>query len=513
MFQNQTREDNAVRKIKNPLLNKVLELARKGKNADQIAKQLYNNGRESAEVVGDAIVEAQKMGKLRKANTTKIEDSVSIEVDGNKIITHIKVWFSSAKVGDLKKSIDQAVNKTFSTIKDLSDTFRLTINSVQAVPIRSGGLEIVSVATIPHGENVALGDITGGIRRAFENQMIASELENVAGLVASHARYLDPAKLFKSLSGKSFVFFDTETTGLSPTNSQVTEIAAIAVGGPKMRISAKMHKKVTLKPETVEKIMMERLESKHPGKTVDELLEMTRYHTLEAPEGSEEDVFQEFKEFCAKHAGIIVAHNAEFDMKMVGHKVGKIPNSGVIDTMQFARLYFIPALKVLAASGDPEAQAAMQAMMVKGRPSASLGSIAKALGINVGGWHRAIDDVLSTVEVFKGVIDHFDKRGDITSDPKFREEQENIYLWQRGFKEDKREIAKLMGAIKNAKKSGRSLEFLYRKNDGTERKVKVKPEKVDKIKGGVMLIGYDLNRNAERNFKSTNIVRGTVRVV
>jgi hypothetical protein len=48
----------------NPLLRQVLALARKGLSADEIARKLE---REDAEVVGDAIAEAQRAGKIKKA--------------------------------------------------------------------------------------------------------------------------------------------------------------------------------------------------------------------------------------------------------------------------------------------------------------------------------------------------------------------------------------------------------------------------------------------------------------
>lgn len=256
-------------------------------------------------------------------------------------------------------------------------------------------------------------------------------------LLADKYHRVDPRDLFDKLSGKSMVFFDTETTGLDPHDYQVTEIAAIATVGDDFKNKAKYHKKIRLTDKTRKQIEYER--ENPPQWGIETNLKMTKYEELDLEEDEEYQALLGFKEFCAKNKGILVAHNAKFDLSMIGTKVGRIPNDGVFDTMKFARYFFIPSLVALSENGNEDAIKTLDLMRSKkGKPSSALGSVAKSLGINASSAHSAIADVRMSIGVFRGIVEHFREHPEVVNDPRYMQEHDKAKMTERYFeKKDK----------------------------------------------------------------------------
>jgi len=169
----------------------------------------------------------------------------------------------------------------------------------------------------------------------------------------------DPRELFSEIRSKDIVFFDTETTGLDQHEKQITQIAAIRVHGDNFKESGRFHKKIELTEKTNQQIQEEKGSDDGKTWTVERSLKETKYHELDVPAIEEMQALEEFKEFCERSPSYLVAHNAKFDMQMVGTRIGKINTLGVHDTMMFTRMFFIPALKALAVEGDEKAKTAI----------------------------------------------------------------------------------------------------------------------------------------------------------
>lgn len=222
-------------------------------------------------------------------------------------------------------------------------------------------------------------------------------------------KYLkNPLDFVNEYRGETFIFFDTETTGLDPRKGQVVEIAAIAVSGKYMGVLNKFHAKIKLTPETLEQIQEEKWTV--PDFGVEKCLELNRYHELNMKEQEEHVALNAFKKFVEKFDGYIVAQNAEFDMGFVTNITGPIKSRGVLDTMLICRMMFLPALKEMASRGDVKAKESLVRMQQrKNFYSSRLGDILKGLGIEIEGWHAALADVFSTIKAFKGMMSYLEK--------------------------------------------------------------------------------------------------------
>jgi DNA polymerase III alpha subunit (gram-positive type) len=249
----------------------------------------------------------------------------------------------------------------------------------------------------------------------------------------------DPRQLFEKLSGKDVVFFDVETTGLDQHDRQITELAAIRVDGNNLSIKDKLHRKIKLTPRTKQQIADQasgKAELKKGEWSIEKILNVTGYQNLQLPEEDEIKVLEEFKQFCEKRNAYLVAHNAKFDMNMIGTRIGKIKNAGVNDTMMFARLFFIPSLTALAKNGDEEAEEVLEKMKTaKGKVSSGLESVGKSLGIDVSRAHSALADVETTVSVFKGIVDHFRNKPQSLETEEYEKGRQKAIVKERFFQQ------------------------------------------------------------------------------
>ncbi|MBI4655355.1 MAG: 3'-5' exonuclease [Elusimicrobia bacterium] len=179
--------------------------------------------------------------------------------------------------------------------------------------------------------------------------------------------------LHKSIDDTVFTFIDVETTGLSPADSRVCEIAMARFKG-----DSRIGNFVSLiNPE------------------IGIPLEVSKIH------GITDDMVKTsptFEQASSRIIGfiensVLVAHNAEFDLgflKMEFERIGlRLPEAVVIDTLIMARRL--------------------------GRfYNNKLGTIAKELDISSQGWHRALNDVEMTRKIFEHFILILRKDGAVT---------------------------------------------------------------------------------------------------
>ena len=179
--------------------------------------------------------------------------------------------------------------------------------------------------------------------------------------------------LSKSIDDIVFASIDVETTGLSPLNSRVCEIAAVTFQG----VEKKEDFSALVNPE----MSIPCVASNVHGITDDMVCQSPKFgevvHKLTAiMEGT-----------------VLLGHNVKFDIKFLEMEFERVG-------MKFPELAFVDTLEIARKFGKFN--------------NNKLGTIAKELGISVDGWHRALNDVIMTQKIFEHFIIIFKKDGIVT---------------------------------------------------------------------------------------------------
>jgi len=116
----------------------------------------------------------------------------------------------------------------------------------------------------------------------------------------------------------------------------------------------------------------------------------------------------------------------------------QLKNNGVYDTKLFFSTFVIPALLALKEQGNEETKQIIEDIwdVKKNRPSARLGLILKAFGIDIVGWHGAVADVKSTVLALKKILEFIKTHSYIANDPVFIKERNRAFFKEYKNKED-----------------------------------------------------------------------------
>jgi len=248
-----------------------------------------------------------------------------------------------------------------------------------------------------------------------ENKLSGHTIEGILDLLDGYA-------------SNTWIFFDTETTGMEPASAQLTEIGAIAVDpntwdseasvlgqfNEKIKLTSETEKLLN-DPESEERQAWEKgnQSARRPLKDPQAILSMTRYGEQGREYGDEQDILDKFFEFVEGQPNpLLIAQNASFDLKFLNVRSdGKLPKYPVLDTMQLMQYYLVPLLKTQtrAEEGDPEAQELLDKLYVKkgnwGYHSTSMGVVSKAYGISIDDWHNALADVKMMMEMYRSVVD------------------------------------------------------------------------------------------------------------
>ncbi len=168
----------------------------------------------------------------------------------------------------------------------------------------------------------------------------------------------------------TFVVFDLETTGFSPSKNQIIEIGAVKVvnGSITERFSTFVNPKVPIPFE------------------IEQLTSINDDMVLDAP--TIDEILSKFMDFCQD--AVMVAHNADFDMSFIKHNcsaLGLDCEKTVLDTVALSRV-LLPSLNRF-----------------------KLDTVAKALNVSLAHHHRAVDDAACTAEIFVKLVEMLRDRG------------------------------------------------------------------------------------------------------
>jgi DNA polymerase-3 subunit epsilon len=182
--------------------------------------------------------------------------------------------------------------------------------------------------------------------------------------------------LDRRLADLAYSVFDTETTGLEPSNGdEIIQMGAVRIVNQRL-----------LRQEIFDQLVDPRIPLKPEGIPIHGITEamVKGQPTLDV-------VLPAFHEFC--HETVLVAHNAAFDMRFLQLKeaaTGVRFEQPVLDTL------------LLSAVLHPEQE------------SHRLEAIAERLGVPVLGRHTALGDAMVTAEVFVKMLPLLRERGLVT---------------------------------------------------------------------------------------------------
>ena len=165
--------------------------------------------------------------------------------------------------------------------------------------------------------------------------------------------------------GAVFTAFDTETTGITPTNSRIIEIGAVRF--------------------TKDGILSKWTQLFDPDQILSPFIIGLTHITQEMVDASDpiEKHLPSFINFIKDT--ILVAHNAQFDLNFLNAECENcrlpVTRNYAVDTLQLSRIIF------------PET------------PSHKLDSLADYFKIDKGSSHRAFDDAVTCMELFKKCVE------------------------------------------------------------------------------------------------------------
>lgn len=249
------------------------------------------------------------------------------------------------------------------------------------------------------------------------------------------------------IKNRVIIFFDTETTGLSPKAYYrlITEIAAVAYDTSTGERLGEYNKKAILSRAVHNRMKYEKervaagtWDEKQPDpakkrKTLEDILKMTAYEEGDTPKIEEKEMMQGFLDFVNQFSDrnpILCAHNAKFDMYQIGKALEvsglpKMPTYRVVDSLILSRNYLTPLLQAQegAAKGagqdvDPDAAKILKILRPDNRRFVNrLGDLGKAFEVDTKHWHSAIADTEQLAGILAKMVQYFEGHQDIELPP------------------------------------------------------------------------------------------------
>ena len=220
--------------------------------------------------------------------------------------------------------------------------------------------------------------------------------------VSEYINYLD------SLKNKTWVFIDTETTGLGGyKKQQLTQIAAVAINPNNYSTIDEFNQKIKLTDEIKKDMDFQAFPGSMTRKRV---LSFNRYgdRIKDKKYIDEQEALNLFFNWLESNGDpLLVIQNAQFDLDMLGGRSSRELQYPVLDTKKILQFYIIPIYQKLSETDNKYKQILQKigtSERDKGLVSSSMGNWAPEFGVSTEGYHDALYDCKMTIEMYKSII-------------------------------------------------------------------------------------------------------------
>lgn len=222
-------------------------------------------------------------------------------------------------------------------------------------------------------------------------------------------------RYIESLTFKSWVWLDTETTGLKgPTQEQLTQVSAMST---KYYFESNEFKELDTYNEKIKLTDEIKTKMKEAGSRIKWVLSLNHYGQRNGKYFDERSVLNKFNEWLSKLKDpMLVIQNAEFDMNMINGRSGRMFNYDVLDTKQIIQLFYLPAVQALAEHDDSYKDliaAIGTSNRDNGLISSSMSKVGPALGIDMAGYHDALTDCRIMMQMFQRIVEFLKRHEDL----------------------------------------------------------------------------------------------------
>ena len=212
---------------------------------------------------------------------------------------------------------------------------------------------------------------------------------------------------FKSKSNNTWIWIDTETTGLGgPHNQQLTQISAIAT---KYNYDTNSFEEVDVFDEKIKLTDETKSKYNEPEDRTKWVLSFNHYGSGGYKYKDEQEVIDSFFEWLSQFSNpFLIAQNAEFDMAMLSGRGKHNIKGEVFDTKELLQLYYLPLLQALSET-DPKYKEVVDFIGTSERDngliSSSMSKVGPALSIDMHNYHDALTDCRITIQMYQKIID------------------------------------------------------------------------------------------------------------
>lgn len=249
----------------------------------------------------------------------------------------------------------------------------------------------------------------------------ARRLQELAGIKETRfdtTQIKDLLDRITSYSDKTFIWFDTETSGFTFDRPlQITQIAAIATDNEGNKIG-QFNEKAKLDPKIAKA-------AEDPESGVSKALGINRYFDDKSDKREQQLILSDFVDWVNSFPNpILLIYNTPFDMEVFNTvSKGKKLKSTTLDVMKIAQYFWIPLQQQLAEKGDERSIEILNKLGTSGSGNlvgSTLGKVANSLGIDNSQAHDAFGDVIMTSGIYREMLKDLEQHQNVEIDKEYR---------------------------------------------------------------------------------------------